>query len=139
MFAFAIVVGSLGCGGSSLAPLKEKAQLLVDRESLGFGQEFGSSTKIGTAPQDSIKLENGGKEDLIISSTVLSGDPAFTINGPTKTTLGARELTFIQVIFTPTAEKLYAGTITIASNAQNGTRTIMLSGRGTKPITDGGP
>jgi hypothetical protein len=132
LFAAAVLVCSQGCGPSTgPAPLKEKAQLIVDRDSIGFSQEFGSGTRIGTAPQESIKLENGGKEDLVISTVTYSGDGAFKMNGPEKKTLGAREFTFIQTIFTPTADKVYSGTITIMSNAENApTKTIGVSGRG---------
>ena len=141
----AIIVASFGCGKVSLP---QKPQLIVDRASLGFGQEFGSCTRIGTAPQDSIKIENGGLEDLIISSVTFSGDSAFMINGPAqggmpKTTLKGKEDAFIQVIFMPTAEKIYTGTIEVDSNAQavdgGGPKKILaLSGRGCIVTADGG-
>ena len=123
--------------------IPEKPLLIVDRASLGFGQEFGSCTKIGTSPQDSIKLENGGLDDLIISSAAYTGDSAFTINGPQKTTLANKEFTFIQVLFTPTAEKIYNGSIEVDSNAAptdgGGPKKILtLSGRGCIVVNDGG-
>ena len=140
-----IIVASFGCGKVSLP---QKPQLIVDRASLGFGQEFGSCTRIGTAPQDSIKIENGGLEDLIISSVTYSGDSAFMINGPAeggmpKTTLKGKENAFIQVIFTPTAQKIYNGSIELDSNAQatdgGGPKKILtVSGRGCVD-SDGGP
>lgn len=137
----AIIVASLGCGKESLP---SKPQLLVDRDSLGFGQEFGSGAYIGTAPADSIQITNGGLGDLTISSAVLSGDPEFTMEGPLKTTLKGKETTFIRVIFTPLLEKVYTGSILISSNAEDNPmtkstpmKTIGLSGRGFKK-EDGG-
>ena len=107
--AVVIVIVALGCGRDSLP---QKPQLIVDRESLGFGQEFGSATFIGTQPQDSIQISNGGLEDLTLSATY-SGDPAFSIDGPLKTTLKGKEHTFIRVIFAPVQEKIYTGSIAI--------------------------
>ena len=140
MLASGIIVASFGCGKMSLP---QKPQLIVDRASLGFGQEFGSCTRIGTAPQDSIKLENGGLEDLVISSAKYTGDSVFTIMGPPKTTLKGKEVTFIQVIFMPTAEKVSNGSIEVLSNAEasdaGGPKKILaISGRGCIVSTDGG-
>ena len=149
ILAFGIIVASYGCGKLSLP---QKPVLIVDRESLGFGQEFGSCTKIAfeadggissASPQDSIKLENGGLEDLVISSANYSGDSAFKANGPPKTTLKSKEFTFIQVIFTPTAEKVYNGSIEVDSNAEvtdggGPKKTLKVSGRGCAVSSDGG-
>jgi hypothetical protein len=140
ILASAIIVSSFGCGKVSLP---QKPQLIVDRASLGFGQEFGSCTRIGTSPQDSIKIENGGLENLVISSATYTGDSAFTVNGPTKTDIKGKESTFIQVLFTPTAEKIYNGQIDVESNAEatdggGPMIVIKLSGRGCIVTSDGG-
>ncbi|MBS1149917.1 MAG: putative lipoprotein [Myxococcaceae bacterium] len=125
--------------------MPQKPQLIVDRESLGFGQEFGSGVYIGTMKTDSIQIQNGGLEDLKIESAAYTGDQAFVPEGPLKLTLKGKETTFIRVLFTPTAEKVYNGSILIVSNAEtNATtksspmKTIGISGRGFKP-GDGGP
>lgn len=138
---FGIIVASVGCGKESLP---QKPQLKVDRDSLGFGLEFGSGVYIGTQKTDSVQITNGGLEDLTISSAAYTGDGVFTVEGPLKTTLKGKETTFIRVIFAPTAEKTYSGSILIASNAEeNATtkstpmKTIGLSGRGF-PAPDGG-
>ena len=139
--AAAIIVASFACGKPSLP---QKPQLLADRDSLGFGLEYNSATFIGTRPQDSIQISNGGLDDLIITSTTLSGDPVFTIEGPLKTTIKGKETTFIRVVFAPTAEKEYKGEILIVSNAENAPmKKIGLSGRGLHcqglpSVTDGG-
>ena len=118
-----------------------RVDTVTDRDSLGFGQEFGSGAFIGTKPTDSIQITNGGLENLEISSATYSGDQAFTAEGPLKMTLKGKETTFIRVIFTPTAEKLYTGSLLIVSNAESNTKsspmkTIGISGRGFAP--DGG-
>lgn len=123
--------------------MPQRPQLKVDRDSIGFGLEFGSCTRLGTAPPDHFKLENGGLEDLIITSAVFSGDGVFTVEGPPKTTLKGNEITFIQVIFTPLAEKTYKGTILVVSNAEptdggGPMKTLTVSGRGCVVSADGG-
>ena len=137
-----IIVASSGCGKESLPT---KPQLIVDRDSLGFGQEFGSGVFIGTMKTDSIQIQNGGLEDQKIESAAYTGDQAFVAEGPLKTTLKGKETTFIRILFTPTAEKVYNGSLLIVSNADtNATtkstpmKTIGISGRGFK-AEDAGP
>lgn len=136
------MVASTGCGKESLP---QKPQLVVDRESLGFGQEFGSGAFIGTMKSDSIQITNGGLETLTIQSAAYTGDPAFVVEGPIKLTLTGKTTTFMKVTFTPTAEKVYTGNILIVSNAENNAMThsspmksIGISGRGFKFNPDGG-
>ncbi len=145
ILSLGIIVASLGCGKESLPT---KPQLVADRDSLGFGQEFGAGAYIGTQKTDSIQIENRGTEELKIESATYMGDQAFVIEGPLKTTLNSRETTFIRVFFTPTAEKIYGdSSITIKSNAEENATTkssplkeIKLSGRGIvpPPPQDGG-
>jgi hypothetical protein len=142
IFSLGIIVASLGCGKESLP---QKPQLVVDRESLGFGQEFGSGVFIGTSKTDSIQISNGGLEDLKIESAAYTGDQAFVVEGPLKTTLKGKETTFIRVFFTPKAEMVYTGSILLVSNAETSAttksspmKTIGISGRGFKQV-DGGP
>ncbi len=139
ILSLGIIVASVGCGKESVT--FTKPQLKVDRDSLGFGQEFGSGAYIGTQKTDSIQLENIGTEELKIESALYTGDSAFVIEGPLKTSLKAKETTFIRVIFTPTAEKLYdKSSITIKSNAEDNAtskstpnKVIAISGRGITP------
>lgn len=112
---------------------------MVDRDSIGFGQEFGSGTFIGTKPQESLILWNGGLEKLFISSVQLTGDREFTMEGPQKLELAGKERTFIRFIFAPTQVKTYSATLTIVSNAENAPQKVIgISGRGVSPSTDGG-
>lgn len=111
----------------------------MDRDSIGFAQEFGSGTYIGTAPQESLLIENGGLETLTLHSATLQGDDAFTLEGPLKTELKGKERTFLRIIFSPTEEKQYQATITLSSNAENApTKLIPVSGRGIRPDPDAG-
>ncbi len=115
-------------------PLQSKAFICTDRDSIGFGLEFGSGTVIGTIPQESLLIQNRGSETLKISSANVSGDAAFTIEGPASLELKANQKTFIRIFFKPTAEKAYSAAIDIASNAANApTKSVGLRGRGCKP------
>ena len=53
-------------------------QLCPDVSSVGFGQEFRTGTIIGTRPQNSIDVRNGGTADLVVDSVTRTGDSAFS-------------------------------------------------------------
>lgn len=128
-----IFVGLVACGKEELP---QKPQLILDRETVTFGQEFGNATYIGTRPQESIVIENGGLEPLTLN-TSYSGDPAFTIEGPLKSELKGKETTFIRVLFAPTEDTGYGGSLTLTSNAENASqKVIAISGRGVTPPGD---
>jgi hypothetical protein len=122
--------------------LTNAAQACSDRNSLGFGLEFKTGTRIGTSPQDSLTIKNGGLADLSIMSVNLSGDSAFKLTTePAIDTLPAaikgNKTFFMQVIFTPTEAKAYNAKITVQSNAENfPLKEFTLSGCGIP--TDGG-
>jgi hypothetical protein len=134
----AIVVSLTACGKQQLP---EKPQLNLDRCSIGFAQEFGSGTTIGTRPQETLILENGGSTELTISSVTPSGADvsAFEITGPTKSTLKGLERAYIRIVFAPTQERCYAMDMTINSNAENLPNAVVhVSGRGIPVGADGG-
>jgi hypothetical protein len=132
-----IFVGLFACGKG--ASLPQKPQLEVDRDSIGFGQEFGSGTFIGTKPQESLQISNGGLETLKISEVTYSGDSAFTREGPTETELDDGARAFIRIVFEPTAVRTYEGELTITSNAENApVKVIQITGKGVA-APDGGP
>lgn len=133
-----IFVALVACGKPTLP---QKPQLQLDRCAIGFAQEFGSGTYIGTRPQESIIVENGGLTDLVISSVTTSGaDPtAFEVTGPTKTTLKGLERAYIRVVFAPTEARCYSMDMNIKSNAENLPDAVLrVSGRGIAPGSDGG-
>ncbi len=113
--------------------LPVKPQLKLDRDSLGFGQEFGSGTYVGTMPMQNLKISNGGQQALTLTSAELSGPDAaaFTKSGPGSNTLKSGEDTFIQFVFAPTQARLYSATLTIVSNAENApSKTVAVTGKG---------
>jgi Beta-propeller repeat/Cep192 domain 4/HYDIN/CFA65/VesB-like, Ig-like domain len=95
-----------------------------------------ASRPIGTtSAAQTVTLSNPGNATLTISSIALSGmnsiDFAETDNCVGNVAINAN--CTISVTFTPSAEGARTATVTITSNAQNGTRTISLSGTGTTP------
>lgn len=120
--------------------LTSSAQACPDRASLGFAREFNSGTRIGTRPQESIAIKNGGIADLTITSANFSGDPAFTLStepGTLPATIKGNKYFYLRVIFAPTEARLYTGKITMQSNAEvSPSREFEISGCGVP--TDGG-
>lgn len=130
-----ILVALCACGKESMP---QKPQLAVDRDSIAFGVEFGSGTYVGTAPQESLMISNGGLENLILSGVSLAGDKEFTIDGPLKSELKGKERTYLRILFAPKQVKSYSATLTINSNAENTPiKLVPISGRGVA-VPDGG-
>ncbi|MFL5343795.1 MAG: hypothetical protein ACJ8AT_03340 [Hyalangium sp.] len=144
---FPIILLALArCGGGDDVKLEKGPFLFLDRESLGFGQEFGSGTYIGTAPLNALYIENRGDQPLMLKVVLDSATPAeFTLQLPPELTDGkaltlqSREHTTIQAQFQPTKEQVYTGKFTLYYNKdpndQNLTQSkdIPLSGKGVKP------
>jgi hypothetical protein len=136
-----ILLALAGCGGGDDGVTLEKGPFLfVDRDSLGFDQEFGSGTYVGASTFNALYLENRGDQPLNITGVTLSAPSVFTLqlpdelsNGQTLT-LDSRAHTSIQVQFKPTKAETYTGTLTIQSNAGNTPqKDISLSGKGVTP------
>lgn len=133
----AIFVGLLACGKAEEHP--EKPTLQLDRDSLGFGQEFGSGVYIGTSKQESLLVQNKGLETLVISSVALTGDSAFTMELPESMEVQPLDHTFIRFFFAPLEEKQYTASVTITSNsAVDPQKTLQITGRGVPFGSDGG-
>jgi hypothetical protein len=129
---FAIFIGLAGCGKGA-PDLPQAAQLLTDRDSLGFGQENGSGTYVGTSTANSLQLENQGLDDLVINSVDLSGDPSFTVTGPDVTTVVSGTSALVTVYFTPDHAGTFEGTLTITSNDAKSPKVVALSGLALDP------
>ncbi len=115
-------------------------QLLVNRDTVGFGTENGLATYIGQIPQDSLDIKNGGIQDLVVSNFSISGDSAFTYTTTQQLpyTVPGLQHMFVTFYFRPTAAQAYSGTFTITSNAANTpSKAINLKGQGLNP-PDGG-
>ncbi len=108
-------------------------QIKLDKSSMGFGQEFGTSTYLGTQTTDTLIVMNEGQQDLVIASASKSGDTtsSFTIDSVTATPIKYKDEGFIRVIFKPRDAGIVTATMTIDSNAENApTLDVTLSGRG---------
>ncbi|MDQ3264285.1 MAG: hypothetical protein M3Y59_11585 [Myxococcota bacterium] len=107
------------------------AQLITDRDSLGFGGEFGSGAYVGTSIANTLIVTNEGLETLTISSVTVTGRPPFALGDVSTQTLETYDRAFIQVLFEPTAPGDFQGMLTLESNAENfPIKEIPLSGRG---------
>lgn len=132
----AIFIGLAGCGKGG-ADLPQAATLQTDRDSLGFGQENGSGTYVGTTGRNSLQIENQGLDDLVIQSVDLSGDDAFSMEGPDVTTVISGTSALVTLYFTPSHAGTFTGKLTITSNDAHSPKEVTLSGLGIDP-PDGG-
>lgn len=121
LLAVSIIVAFAGCEKEPLPG----AVLGYDRESLGFGAEFGSGAYVGTSVPNTLTIWNEGIEDLVISDITVQGQ-YFRLNAndpntplPIGTALQTYDRAFIQVFFEPDEVGRFTGTLTISSNADN--------------------
>ena len=134
----AIFLALVGCGKPA-PTLPVKPQILPDRVKIQFGQEYGSGTYIGTSAQESILIQNQGQNTLVLQVPTLVGDPEITMDPPASLEVKGNDHTFIRLFFAPKLEKVYSATLTISSNAENTPQMLIdVSGKGVKPLTDGG-
>lgn len=140
----AILSGFSSCGKEPVAcmgdDLTTAAQACSDRASLGFAQEFGSGTFIGSRPQDTLSVKNGGIADLVITSANYSGDSAFMVTtepASLPATIKGNKYFFMRVVFAPTEARAYSGKITVQSNAEK-SPSIEFAITGCGVPTDGG-
>ena len=134
-----ILLSLAGCGEDGVE-LEKGPFLKVDRDSLGFDQEFGSGTYVGATGFNSLYIENGGDAPLEISKISKSGSGTFSVRLPTELaegktlTLESLKRTFIEVQFKPGEARVYEGKLLIESNAANAAmKEILLSGKGLPP------
>jgi photosystem II stability/assembly factor-like uncharacterized protein len=90
---------------------------------------FGDVT-VNTSSTQNITIQNTGNGPLQISSISINGNGFTLQNATTPITVAAGANRTITVQFSPTATTNYAGTITLAHNAGNGSSTISLTGNG---------
>lgn len=136
-------------------PPKPQIRVIFDPENpFDYGKVF-----VGASQPSSIAITNKGLEDLVITSVTLGGDPVFTryrppdgspnptvppsdagVPGGALSLVPANKSSYLTVLFAPTADRSYSGTVTIASNAENfASVEVPLLGIGCAPdLPDGG-
>ncbi len=133
-----IFLALAACGNEEEPPMEPT--LFLDRESLGFGQEFGLNTYVKQETTESLYIENRGQQTLEITEVTKSGASQFTLvlpeqlakGEPVRLEYGKR--TFVQLYFKPTEARKYEGKLLIKSNAANAPqKEILLSGVGVNP------
>ncbi|WP_257453080.1 Ig-like domain-containing protein [Archangium lipolyticum] len=127
-----------GCGGNDDPPVEP--QLFVDRDSIGFGQEYGTGAYVNQQISESLYIENTGQQTLEITEVTKSGASQFTMTLPPELAKGEPmrleygKRAFIQVDFKPTQAKKFEGKLLIKSNAANAPeKEIAISGVGYNP------
>src|SRR5258708_7188611 len=127
----------LALAGCATSDPPTNPQIVVNRDTVGFGSDSGFGAYIGTSRQDSIEIQNGGINDLVVTSLLLEGDSAFTYAtsaGSLPITIRGLQHVAVSFYFAPTAARAYSGTFTIASNATNApSKVITLRGQGLTP------
>ena len=116
-----ITLFGVGQGGSSGNPAPDA---VLSATALSFpNAPVGSPS----APQ-SVTLTNAGNASLNISNIHITGDFSQTNNCPSS--LGAGAGCFIYIVFTPTAEGVRSGSLSIADTSQGSPQTVSLTGTG---------
>jgi hypothetical protein len=137
---FPIILLTLaGCGGDDVQ-LEKGPFLFVDRESMGFDQEFGSGTYVGASTFNALYIENRGDEPLEIAAIEKIAPAEFIVQLPQELANGqplkleSRGHASLQVQFKPASATTYEGRLSIRSNAKNAaTKDVLLSGKGVTP------
>ncbi|PTL81936.1 hypothetical protein [Vitiosangium sp. GDMCC 1.1324] len=134
-----IIFLALSACGNDDGP-SEQPELYVDRDSIGFGQEYGTGAYVNQEISESLYIENKGLQALEITEVTKSGPSQFTMTLPEELAKGRPvrleygKRTFIQLSFKPTEAKKYEGKLLIKSNAANTPqKEIVISGVGFKP------
>ena len=127
IFALAAAAALWGCHGSDVA---QKPRIQPDRTELGFGSEYGDAVFVGTRPQETLQLKNGGQDDLAVASVAVQGANGAVFTAVLdKQRVKSGETAFVAVTYAPTASGSHSAQLVIASNAENSpSLTIGLKG-----------
>ncbi|QJR15955.1 choice-of-anchor D domain-containing protein [Usitatibacter palustris] len=127
------VVSNSGGGTTQFVPIRASSQprpapsLVVTPREVGFGGRGVGSL----SPAQSVGIRNIGGATAIIDSLVTSAD--FVVLGHNCATLAPLAECTASVAMQANSFGLRVGTLTIRSNAENGTETVLLSGTGCRP------
>ncbi len=129
---FSVVVSnSVGSVSSNAALLTVTGTYILNASSasLSFG-----TVNLSSSSQQSVIFTNAGTANITISNVTMAG-AGFNASGlPVGTVLAAGQTVSLAVTFEPAVTGNAAGSVTIASNASNGTKVIALSGTGTSAM-----
>lgn len=122
----------IALSGTGIQP-KLTTDLTPDPLSGALSLNFGS-TGVNTAIQKSFKIKNSGNKTMIVNSLSVSGSSAFSVKSTIASPLvfAPGEELNIPLLFSPTANSAYTGSLTIVSDGGN--QIISLSGLGTSGV-----
>ena len=131
LLALTVLVGcqGLSAGGKSSTPAPQQndspGSLGANPLSLDFGSVPAASSKTLT-----LAATNNGTTDIKISSVTFSA-PQFSLSKPAlPITIAAGQSSTLSVVFAPTATGSISGSMTLTSDASNGSMTVSLLGLG---------
>ncbi len=130
-FAFILLfsIAMIGCQGLSAG--SQHSTSSQPSENLGFNTSslsFGNVV-VGSSNNLTLTGTNSGTSALTITSTASSAKE-FAISTALPLTIAAGQSASLSIVFTPDSASTFSGSLSIASNASNGTETISLTGAG---------
>ena len=124
--ALAALIGCQGVSQSGGGSSQQIGTLLLGSTSLNFGNVAPNTTKSLT-----LTVTNSGNKSVAIGSASVSSK-YFALSGSAfPLSLPAGQKGTLNVSFTPNAAAVFNATLSISSDASNGTQTVSLSGAGT--------
>lgn len=102
---------------------KDVPLIEVGQSRLNFGE-----TKPNQSVQKKLKIDNTGREDLVIDEIAVSDRNVFEVVMPSRLTIEPDKSAEVLLIFTPKEKGEFSGFVTIKHNAGNTIETIEVSG-----------
>lgn len=128
--ALATLIGCQGVSQSGGGSIQQIGNLVLGSASLNFGAVSPNSSK-----SLALTVTNSGNKTVSISSASVS-TKYFALTSPTlPMSLSAGQSANLSVSFKPNAATLFTATLSVSSDASNGTQTVALSGNGTGPLS----
>ncbi len=113
------IIDSVLIEGSGVEPVVTLSVTSID---------FGDQTVNKSSSAHQVTMLNSGNEALTIAS--IEASAGFTVTDDCGDTLAADATCTLNVVFTPTAEQQYDGSVTITDDASSSPQTISLTGAG---------
>src|SRR5215470_5785899 len=122
----AAFTGCMGFSQSGGGSGQDTGNLVLASATLDFGNVTTNTTKILT-----VTANNSGSKTVNVSSVSIS-TKYFAITSPSlPLALAAGQSATLSISFTPNAATNFSATLSVASDASDGTQTLSLSGAGT--------